>query len=259
MINDNEKHLFFNALMFYTRIPVPTDTPYSPALLNQSRKYFTVIGLIIGGIACVSYLLAQLFMPTSLAVLLSMIASILATGAFHEDGFADTCDALGGGWTTEQVLTIMKDSRIGTYGTVGLIGILAGKYSALLQLSQLTPTAWCLCVLAAHTTSRLHSSRLIEHYEYVQDIDKSKVKPIAAAALNHQAARFSLLVAIAPCLILSFYSFWSVLLGLALGYLASNKFMAYCKTRIGGYTGDVLGAIQQLTEVLFLFCCLVTF
>lgn len=256
MPKHSEKHLLYTALMFYTRIRVPANTPYSPELLSESRKYFTSIGLIIGTIACAVFLLCQLVLPNSVAVLLSMISTILATGAFHEDGFADSCDALGGGWKTEQVLSIMKDSRIGTYGTVGLTGVLALKYCALYHLSLLGPETWCLCCICAHSTSRLHTSRAIKHNQYVQDVDKSKVKPMANEPLNTQSECFEILVAMLPCVILTTYSATATILAISLGYLLARKFMTYCNARIGGYTGDILGAIQQLTEVAFLITCL---
>lgn len=251
-------NLLLTALMFYTRIPVSKDLPYSPELLNQSRQYFTAVGLVVGALVCLVFLAAQAAFPTLIAVALSMIASILITGAFHEDGFADSCDALGGGWKPEQILTIMKDSRIGTYGTVGLIGILGLKFLVLSELAVGGSVFWCLCVISAHTSSRFHSSRLIKHYEYVQDIDKSKVKPIADAPLSQYAERFSLCVALIPCLMLTPLSLWAPVLGLTLAYFTSNVFMRYCERRLGGYTGDILGAIQQITEVVFLLSCLAT-
>ncbi len=256
MFDQREKHLLYTALMFYTRIPVPADTPYSPELLNQSRKYFTTIGLIIGVIGITTFALSNTLLPPAVAVLLSMIACVLATGAFHEDGFADSCDALGGGWQPEQILTIMKDSRIGTYGTVGLIAVLGLKYALLLSLLDYGLLSWCLCVIAAHSVSRLHSSRLIKHYDYVQDIDKSKVKPIADAPLTGSSERFSMMVGLVPCGALLFQSALTVAVALLFTWWLSERFMAYCQKRVGGYTGDILGAVQQITEVGFLIACL---
>ncbi|GAA6137693.1 adenosylcobinamide-GDP ribazoletransferase [Arenicella sp. 4NH20-0111] len=255
LFNHHEKTLFYTALMFYTRIRVPVNTPYSEDLLAESRKYFTSIGLVIGAIACTTFLFFQLFLPLSISVMLSMISTVLATGAFHEDGFADSCDGFGGGWNANQVLTIMKDSRIGTYGTVALIGILSVKFGLLYELATISPAAWCLCTLSAHTVSRQHSSRVIEHHQYVQDIDKSKVKPIANKPLTHAANLFSNWVALAPCLLLALYSIEAVIIGMVSAYWASKILIQYSAKRIGGYTGDVLGAIQQVTEVLFLLVC----
>lgn len=252
-----ERHLFFTALMFYSRIPAPTNTPYSPELLNQSRKYFTSIGIIVGVIASVVFLITSILVPLSVAVLLSMIAGILATGAFHEDGFADSCDALGGGWEASQILTIMKDSRIGTYGSVGLFTTLSLKYLILYEIAQMgSLLLWCVCVINAHAVSRLQSSRQIKYYGYVQDIDKSKIKPIATEPLSESAEKFGLMIGLAPCLILAIYSWPAALLAALAAYWSANAFMRYCNKRVGGYTGDILGAIQQISELAFLLSCL---
>ena len=252
MLNQHEKNLLLTALMFYTRLPVKRDLPYSEELLNQSRKYFTVVGLIIGLIVSLVFTVASSLFSTSIAVALSIIAGILSTGAFHEDGLADTFDALWGGWTKDDVLKIMKDSRIGTYGTVALICMLGLKATLLIELTSNGLWTWCLAVICAHSVSRMHSSRLIKSYDYVQDIDKSKIKPIAKQVLSYDAERFVYLVAIFPCVLLAFSSLSATLLALFLSYLVSSLFMTYCDKRIGGYTGDILGAIQQISELFFL-------
>ena len=95
-----ESDYFWAALMFYTRIPTPKSAKHSQQILNRSRKYFPVVGIIIGSIAVVAYCMANLVFGVPLSVALSMAATLLATGAFHEDGFADSCDGLGGGWNT---------------------------------------------------------------------------------------------------------------------------------------------------------------
>jgi len=115
-----ELNYFFAGLMFYTRIPCPRWFRHQDDYLQKSRKYLPLIGWVVAGIAVLSFWCFQFILPTSVALLISMAATIYATGAFHEDGFADVCDAFGGGWDREQVLSIMKDSRIGTYGTVGI-------------------------------------------------------------------------------------------------------------------------------------------
>ena len=113
-------NLFFTALMFYTRLPVPANINHNDTALSRATQFFPLIGWIIGGIGAATLCGCSLVFSPELAVLLSMIATIYATGAFHEDGFADMCDGFGGGWTKTQILTIMKDSRLGTYGVTGL-------------------------------------------------------------------------------------------------------------------------------------------
>ena len=115
----NELRTFLAALMFYTRIPVKNIKGFSDDLLNRSTRYFTLIGILVGGAGALVFWGCSTILPVSLSVLISMFATILVTGAFHEDGFADFCDGFGGGYTTERILEIMKDSRIVRSGQPG--------------------------------------------------------------------------------------------------------------------------------------------
>src|SRR5258708_3410401 len=123
-----EWKIFLTAVMFLTRISVPKNIDHSAEYLEKSPKYFPVTGWIVGGISALLFLVFSRYISTDIGVLASMIAGILTTGAFHEDGFADTCDAFGGGWTKEKILQIMKDSRIGAFGAIGLLAILSSKF-----------------------------------------------------------------------------------------------------------------------------------
>jgi len=248
---NTEWDYFFAALMFYTRLPAPANTRHSPEILNGSRKYFPLIGIIIASIGAIVFLVSQSFLSIGISVALSMVATILATGAFHEDGFADSCDGLGGGWKKEQVLTIMKDSRVGTYATVGLVSILAVKFLSLNELATLSVTAFVFCLIAAHTFSRLCASFVIESYEYVQDIDASKAKPMTQASLSSQDKHATFIIAALPILILAFFALIPTLVALLVSTITATLFANYSEKRIGGYTGDILGAIQQLSEVAF--------
>ncbi|MFW6248777.1 MAG: adenosylcobinamide-GDP ribazoletransferase, partial [Bacteroidota bacterium] len=110
-----EWRVFLTSIMFFTRIPVPHIPNFSDDLLNRSIRYFPFIGILVGLIGLGAWWLFLLIFPSSLALLLSMATTILLTGAFHEDGFADFCDGYGGGLDRSKILTIMKDSRLGTY------------------------------------------------------------------------------------------------------------------------------------------------
>ena len=181
----HEIRIFLTALVFYTRLPLAGQVGHHPYYLSQATRYLPVVGWLVGALAAVVFLAAGFLFSVSLGLIFSMMATILATGAFHEDGFADVCDGFGGGWTREGILEIMKDSRLGTYGVVGLILLLA--------------TALALI-------------------------------PLLALALL--AARPLLLTVLLPLYLLRWY----------LGRFFSRW--------IGGYTGDCLGATQQLSEVL---------
>src|SRR4051812_43461768 len=126
-----ELHIFFTALMFYTRIPCPKNIDHNPDYLNKATRYFPLIGWIVGSISFLAFYVSSLFLSIESAIILAIIASILTTGAFHEDGFADVCDGFGGGWTKEKILLIMKDSAIGAYGAIGLVLLFLLKFKLL--------------------------------------------------------------------------------------------------------------------------------
>ena len=153
-----ELEYFFGAVRFFTRLPVPGWVGHSSEALNRSARYFPAVGLLIGGIGALVYLGAALFWPQPVAVLLAMAATIHATGAFHEDGLADTVDGLGGGWDRLRILEIMKDSRVGSYGVVATVLALLGKFTLLISLDgALVP----LALLAGHAVSRFCSTALL--------------------------------------------------------------------------------------------------
>ena len=149
---------FFSGLSFYTRVPCPAWVPYSPHNLNKSRKYLPLIGLLIGVIAALIYMFCGLLMPSSVSISLSMIATVYLTGAFHEDGLADCADGFGGGWEKAQILAIMKDSRIGVYGTIILVLILGLKFILLMELQLISDQLLMLALMVGHSLSRLMSS-----------------------------------------------------------------------------------------------------
>lgn len=251
----NEYHYLIAALMFYTRIPCPRNTVSNDLIINKSRKYFSLIGWLVGGLAIATVWGGQFFLPLSISILLSMIITVLATGAFHEDGFADTCDSFGGGWDKKQILTIMKDSRIGAYALVGLLLLLLLKFMALYELAKISLPLLFITYLNAHICSRFIASMAIQTHDYVQDIDKSKAKPITAQRLSFAEMTYSALFMLAALLLFS--PNWLFLLAMPISYLAKIYLCHYFSKHIGGYTGDCLGAIQQVSEVVFYLSILV--
>lgn len=237
--------LFKTAVMFFTRIPVNLPN-FQEADLNDSVQYFPLVGLLVGAVAALVFWLAHLVLPLPIAVLLGMGASIYLTGAFHEDGLADAADGLGGGWQKEQVLTIMQDSRIGSYGAVALLMVLLTKFQA---LSHLNAVLLPLVLMAGHTLSRLAAVMVIYTQSYVRSEGKSK--PLATHFSRRQllvAALFGLL----PLLLFTLYIGQPlVLISLLPVVLIWWWFSRLLKRRLGGYTGDCLGAMQQITELAF--------
>lgn len=243
--------LFFTALQFYTRLPAPKWVLYRPENLSLATGYLPFVGWIVGLIAGGTWLVADYLTNPSIAVLCSMVISILLTGAFHEDGFADVCDGFGGGWTREKILEIMKDSRVGTYASVGLILILALKF-ALLQSIAGWDAAIVFVLVSAHALSRLMPVFVIYMLPYARDTD-SKAKPVA------QKPPFRVLVMAIIFGVLPLFGMAVclkqplVLAAILPSGLITILLAGYFKKWIGGYTGDCLGAIQQVCEVAFYF------
>ncbi len=236
--------------MFYTRIPVPQNTGFSEYNLNRATKYFPLIGIIVGSFGAVCYFLTAIILPLELSVFFSMITTILLTGAFHEDGFADFCDGFGGGYSKIQILTIMKDSRIGTYGAIGLLMILLGKFFSLIAIN---PAQIPFVIIAAHVFSRILPVLFIFISNHVGNSSTSKSKPIGMQCLWSD-----LLIAGIFSVIPLIFIQWQVnLLVILVAIVLFYTFKSFVVKQIEGYTGDVLGALQQLTEFSFYICFII--
>ncbi len=243
-----ELEYFFAALRFFTRLPVPAWVGHSQDQLDHAARYFPLVGVIVGAIGAGVTEAAALMLPVSIAVLLGMAATILATGAFHEDGFSDSCDGFGGGWEKPQVLTIMKDSRIGSYAAVGVVLLLLTKFHALTELNvAFASSVFVLALIAGHSLSRFAATALIYRLDYVRDDQTSKSKPLATRMGRGELA-VAAAFAVAPCALLPAPQ---VLIALGLVILTAWCAAHYFVKRIGGYTGDCLGATQQVTELAF--------
>ncbi|MEP7298461.1 MAG: adenosylcobinamide-GDP ribazoletransferase [Burkholderiales bacterium] len=246
-----ELRLFFIALQFLTRVPVPRWVGFEPEWLNRSARYFPAVGLCVGGVAAA--VLAAVHAPFGpmVAVGLSMAASVLLTGAFHEDGWADTCDALGGAVDRDRALAIMKDFRIGAYGAVGLVLMLGLKAATLASM----PLAWAVpALLLGHTASRAAAVALIRWLPYAGDIEHAKAKPMA-----QRVSLAGVIVAAGSVVMLSGAIALhapgqapAAVVAPLLALVGAGRCAAWLHRRLGGYTGDALGATQQITELLVL-------
>jgi adenosylcobinamide-GDP ribazoletransferase len=256
-----EVRIFLTAIMFLTRIRVPPTVDHSPAYLQAAPKYFPVVGWIVGAISALFYLVGSRFISADAGVIAAMVAGILVTGAFHEDGFADVCDGFGGGWTKEKILEIMKDSRIGAYGAIGLIMLLGSKFILIKELPAFTPTLeaaaapWnvfydhryvILAILCAHSLSRLMPVLVMQSSTYAGISDRSKSGAMTGQRLSAPGLIAAIVFALAPFAFLS----WHFLLVIAPTLYATFELNRYFKRWIGGYTGDCLGAIQQVAEIM---------
>ena len=242
-----EWRLWLVALSFFTRLPVPMAAEFNEADLNHAAKYFPLVGIVVGMVAAAIFGLAVVVWPVELAVLASMAATLWLTGAFHEDGLADAADGLGGGHSRARALTIMRDSRLGSFGAIALFMVLLAKFEALTHISApLVPGI----MLIGHALSRFAAVLVIHTQPYVRA--EGKAKPLAT-----QLTRGELLLAglfgLTPLVLLA-PKFLLALVPVALVWL---WFSHELKKRLGGYTGDCLGAMQQLCELTFYLAVLV--
>lgn len=243
--------LFFIALQFFTRVPVPGWVGFHPDWLQQSARYFPLVGAVVGAWSALVLLLAQWVLPAPVAVGLAMAASVWLTGGFHEDGLADTCDGLGGAVSREKALTIMKDSRIGSYGALGLILVLGLKAAVLVGLVEIDPMLAVLGLVWAHVASRAAPVWLMHALPYAGDAEHAKAKPLAT-----QISGPGLSVALGVAALATALGAWwrpddvPLLLGAMLTSVAVTlRFQSVLERRLGGYTGDTLGATQQIVEL----------
>lgn len=243
---------FFAAIGYFTRLPVPGWVGYSADGLSRAARYLPAIGLLVGGLGGLVFWLAQYVWPQSVAVVLAMVATIALTGAFHEDGLGDTADGLGGGWDKAKILAIMKDSRVGSYGVIAIVLALLGKFALLAALPAGQVVA---ALIAAHAISRGCAVTLMATLDYARDDDASKARPVAAR-LGIRSLGFSLVCAALPLLMLP--PAQSVP-AVALAVLTTLWLAAKCRRWLGGYTGDCLGAVQQLAEIGFYLGLTLTF
>lgn len=238
----NQARIFLAAVMYYTRIPCPAWADHSDWHREKSAVYLPLIGWIAGGSSAVVFWMASQLFPVSLSLVFAIAASVLVTGAIHEDGFADACDGFGGGWTREQVLDIMKDSRIGTFGVVGIVFILAFKYLILIQF----PTAVVpVLFIAGHSLSRIAPVSLMQYMDYARNKNEGKV---AALKLDTAELGIAFTWGILP---LTLFGQWIYAVLIVPVLLTAFLMGLYFRKKIHGYTGDCLGAAQQVSEVVF--------
>lgn len=242
--------IFWHSLMFFTRIPVPKHIIYSADKMQLSTAYLPVVGGIIGLFGALVFWLANTYIDTAIAAILSTIATVWLTGAFHEDGFADLCDGFGGGYTTEKVLEIMKDSRSGAYGVVGTVLILLLKVMALVKLGALS----IFVIPLAHMLSRATPVIISYFWLYVRPDDGTSKSKDTARKLPIGYVLFALVTSILPLFFMP--SAWyavTIPVVIAVTWALGSWF----KRRIGGYAGDCLGASQQISEVIIYITAIV--
>ena len=250
---------FASAFTFLTRIPAWRVVAHDANDLPGATAYFPVVGLVVGAVGGLVFAGALLFWPPYLATVVSVAFTVWMTGAFHEDALADSIDGFGGGRERARVLEIMKDSRVGSYALVGMLLVLAAKMTALYAIfaaavAQDAPSsagqiAVGRALVAAHVLGRWSSVVLIARQPYVC-VPMPEERPSAGKAFVGAVTPTRLLFACtATFLILATVLEWRAIGVAAIAITAVWLAARYFARRIGGVTGDALGAANQLIEL----------
>jgi len=233
------------AFQFLTRLPVSRISHQSDSL-SRSTKFFPLIGLVVGlGASVLQHLLAP-HLNRALVALLILIYLVLITGGLHEDGLADTVDAFGGGWNREQILTILRDSRIGTFGALALVLSVLARF---LLLSILPVNRFTAFVVSAHVLCRWTTLPLSCFLRPARENDGQGAR--VAQKISPVSFLLGTMLSFAIVFYLMRSEFWiPVLVAFVIAALSG----LYYFRRIGGITGDCFGATNQITEIAVYFC-----
>lgn len=244
-------HIFFSSLGFFTKIPIPKSVDFNKVKQGEATLLLPVIGSIVGSFCAGVYVFCQLVLPFSLSVALAMFSGIYITSAFHEDGLADMVDGFGGGWTKERILEIMKDSSIGTYGVLALVLSLGIKYISFMHIPMdIIPVLF----ITSHVFSRSLAVSLMYDLDYVR-IEDSKAKSFTKKMSVFEAFVIIFIGIVSLLFFNNYYVFISII-PIVIVRLYIRRFY---KKWIGGYTGDCIGAAQQIFELVFILSVLAVY
>lgn len=231
------------ALTFYTRIPAPRSFAPTSTQLARSITWFPVVGWLVGGASAAAWWTTELAWPVGIAAGVAIAVAVLVTGALHEDGWADVCDGFGGGRSRVRTLEIMKDPHIGVFGVLGLVLLIGLEWTALVSLP---PASVPVALVCAHSLSRGTAASLMAMLDYARpDGTASKARPVVTRLRGGRLA-VVLITGAAPLALLG----WTAALALtATATIMALAWTLFLRRRLGGYTGDCLGAVQQLTQL----------
>jgi adenosylcobinamide-GDP ribazoletransferase len=235
-----------NVLGFFSRVPLPAflfDERAKPDRLDDAAIWFPVAGLLIGIFPATIYFFAANLLPATVAAGLAVATGMLVSGALHEDGLSDCADGLGGTRDKQRALEIMRDSRIGTYGAAALVFSLGLRWAALATLS---PAAGVAALLISHAAARGSITTALSFSYYARPHG-------TASVVERGIAKDQWAMNVAISLLLSFLlgGWWGGLATIC-GLSVAALFLAFFARRIGGYTGDALGGMEQLSEITIL-------
>lgn len=230
---------FFIAIQFLTRLSVPRSLNSSETDIGKAAALFPLVGVMVGGGAALMFLGLKRILPLPASVFCAIVFAAFITNGFHEDGLADSFDGFGGGWTKDRVLEIMRDSRIGAYGTLALIFVILGKFVFLSSLPAGQIWRW---LIVAHTAARWTILPLCAWLPYARAEGQGKLLAKQVGVLEITIGTLTLLLVF---ILLPWQAALAALLVTPLVTLLSGL---YFRARLQGITGDCLGAANQLTE-----------
>ncbi|WP_028974424.1 adenosylcobinamide-GDP ribazoletransferase [Spirochaeta cellobiosiphila] len=240
------------AIQFYTRIPIPFALNYSKEETKRATKYLSLIGLIPALVMILTYHISLIILNTWSSLILSLITSTLVTGAFHEDGFIDSLDGLGGGWTKEDKLKIMKDSRVGSYGLIGYVLMILLKLSLYAQIKE---NILAYSFILVSVLARQVPITLTRFLNYVRGDETSKSNQYIdkLSFVDHGTAWvITILISLGAWQVLLKGQHFLLLLPIITLIVLIILIAFYYKKQLGGYTGDLLGASEQISEIYIL-------
>ena len=243
------------AFTFLTRIPAYHFAAHDASDLPASSAYFPIVGVVVAAIGGLAYLGGALLWPAPLAVVLSVAATVWITGAFHEDAVADSFDGFGGGWTRDQVLTIMKDSRVGSYALVGVFLLLLAKIGALSTIALgadprgVGALAVLRALIAGHVLGRWSGLPLISRYPYVRATEEGGRASAGRAFVGGVTIQRTIVATVIAFAIVIAAIGWKAPIAIGVTIVVTALGGRYARRRIGGITGDVLGAVNQFVEL----------
>jgi adenosylcobinamide-GDP ribazoletransferase len=233
------------AIAFYTRLPLRPAAPVDGAAVARASWCAPLVGALIGALAGLAYWIAwRLNLPPFVCAVLAVAAGMLLTGGLHEDGLADTADGFGGATTRERALDIMRDGRIGAYGACALVVCLALRIGALADLPRAAMVAWAL--VGAHAAARAALPA------FMRLVPPARADGLSATAGAPSRERAAVAAAVGFALLWIALGFRSALIALILMLIGALVMARLARRKIGGQTGDVLGAVEQVSETLVL-------
>lgn len=239
----NEVRYFWTAFMLLTRLPAPRLEGYQDDWLTRSGLYFPVVGLPVGLLAAAVHWLACSLWPEPVPSVLTVAATALVTGGLHEDGWADIFDALAARGDRKRMLEVMRDSRIGAAGGLALILLIVDKVSV---LSTLSPGRAGSALVVAHVLSRWSNLPLMK-LPYARP-EGGLAVPLAGRISTVRVVAGTVLTLL-TLLITAAVLHWAVLPSLAVALVLTLAAGLFFRRRLGGITGDCLGAVNQLVEL----------